>query len=234
MPSSLYITEDILRNITNSYKEDIKCDFKWVSLENIKEAVLLHAFQDYGIEDFRIPSELEPLFSELTLYAWGLNPLGLSLIGHPYPGYPKRLDQHPEIEPLTHQKWITPLSYDKPERASTGSDRRWREGNDFILSIGWENAVGKRDSATITIAALKPIHQFRIPGGYSARYDALTGEQATSPTLYTSNGEVVWSTKTKDSENFIQALCFGTELLKDKEKLNLLVALTYYDKSNLA
>lgn len=227
------LTEQNLHNIVEEYKKSVTNNFKWVSLENIKDAVLAHAFAGYNYDSQNnqdiIPPHLNNAFNEMTLYAWGLNPLGLNLIGHPYPGHPKRIDQHSDIEPIAHQMWLTPLSFAKPEQAATGGDRGWRYNNDFILSIGWENSLTKKEHATITIAARKPLHQFRIPGGYSPLYDALTGAQARKgPTFYTTGGEVVWSEKTNSNKTFIDTLKYASSLLKNKEKLDLMAALIDY------
>lgn len=229
-PSTLDV-EEIVAHALKRIETSIIKEFQWYGPEKLYNTIL---------SDPIIQSTINSASTEIvylihrTIYrelitAWGLYPLGFKLIDYNPKAEYARLDNHFKLqpypsEPVFHQRWITPHSYNDVEKACS-VDPHTRTSNDYVLSIAKGLIESARYESTLTIAALKPIHQPRRPGNYSPLYDALEGKLNEGPTMFTAGGEPIWSVKTNNDEEYLEALNYAINLMKSREELDIIAAL---------
>jgi hypothetical protein len=155
---------------------------------------------------------------------WGLNTSGYKQIGHPEARTPT-----PTTLSLTGQalstKWGRPetfvFSRTLPDNQS--ADPRFHS---YAVHVHQPLPLDEPYNAVVTLVVIR--HKIEQPGNRRKSpplYDPALGLQVEQPTWYTTHGEILWSTPTKDAGDFQAALETADQWLRDRDYCDAFVGL---------
>jgi hypothetical protein len=229
-------SNELLSSLLPEILLELKQDFKWHSPQTLYTTILTRPeISSYiNISDSELVYQIHRDIYKIAITQWGLAPLDFKIIDYNPSLDAPSLDKQfklweKAIEPVFHQRWITPNTYNNISQASS-TDPHTRTVNDYVLSIAKARIDTPRYESTLTISALKATHQPRRPGNYSPLYDALSGAPSPDPTLFTAGGEPIWSTKTSSPGEFQSALHYATTLMQKREDLDIISTLNSHAK----